>query len=58
MKGKVGFVFGGLAVIATFGSWLYVSELKERTNREIDTLFAARVPPRRMGSHQLDETNA
>lgn len=36
LKGKVGFVFGGLAAIATFGSWLYVPELKGRTNREID----------------------
>lgn len=57
LKGKVGFVFGGLAAIATFGSWLYIPELKGRTNREIDTMFAVRVPPRQMGSYQLDEVN-
>lgn len=57
LKGKVGFVFGGLAAIATFGSWLYIPELKGRTNREIDKMFAVRVPPRQMGSYQLDEVN-
>lgn len=55
MKGKVGFVFGGLAAIATVGSWLFIPELKGRTNREIDMLFAARVPPRKMGSYGLHE---
>ncbi|KAL1600758.1 hypothetical protein SLS60_007146 [Paraconiothyrium brasiliense] len=58
LKGKVGFVFGGLAAIAAFGSWLYVPELKGRTNREIDTLFAIRVPPRKMGTYELEETIA
>ncbi|KAF2629747.1 hypothetical protein BU25DRAFT_409012 [Macroventuria anomochaeta] len=58
LKGRVGFVFGGFAAIATFGSWLHVPELKGRTNCEVDTLFAAHVPPRRMDSYQLDETNA
>ncbi|KAH6618791.1 general substrate transporter [Boeremia exigua] len=58
LKGKVGFVFGGLAAIATLGSWVFVPELKGRTNREIDTMFIARVPPRKMGSFDLDETTA
>jgi sugar porter (SP) family MFS transporter len=52
LRGKVGFIFGGLALIGTFGSWLYVPELKGKTFDEIDRLFAAKVPPRRMGSYQ------
>ncbi|TPX17701.1 uncharacterized protein E0L32_002802 [Thyridium curvatum] len=52
LRGKVGFVFGGLALIATFGSWLYVPELKGKTFDEIDRLFEARVPPRKMGDYQ------
>ncbi|KAH7558305.1 hypothetical protein BM1_05577 [Bipolaris maydis] len=58
LKGKVGFVFGGLAAIATVCAWIYVPELKGRTNREIDMLFAAHVPPRKMGSHRLDQVVA
>ncbi|KAL2826752.1 general substrate transporter [Aspergillus pseudoustus] len=53
MKGKVGFVFGGCAAVATIASWVYVPELKGRTFEEIDLLFASRVPPRHMGSYQL-----
>lgn len=49
MKGKVGFVFGGLALIGTVGSWVWVPELKGKTFDEIDRLFAAKVPPRKMG---------
>lgn len=49
LKGKVGFIFGGLALIATVGSYIYVPELKGKTFDEIDRLFAAKVPPRKMG---------
>ncbi|EUC32548.1 hypothetical protein COCCADRAFT_98360, partial [Bipolaris zeicola 26-R-13] len=55
LKGKVGFVFGGLAAIATLGARIYVPELKGRTNREIDMLFAARIPTKKMGSYHLDQ---
>jgi hypothetical protein len=58
MQGKVGFVFGGLAAIATIGSWFLVPELKGRTNREVDILFARRINPRGMGSYMLDEVEA
>ncbi|KAH7329462.1 maltose permease [Stachybotrys elegans] len=53
LQGKVGFIFGGLALVATIGSWFFVPELKGKTFDEIDRLFAAKVPPRKMGSHQL-----
>lgn len=49
LTGKVGFIFGGLAFIGTIGSYFYVPELKGKTFDEIDRLFAAKVPPRRMG---------
>ena len=51
LQGKVGFVFGGLALIGTVGSFIYVPELKGRTFFEIDTMFFDRVPPRKMGTH-------
>lgn len=49
LKGKVGFVFGGLGAIATVGSFFYVPELKGKTFATIDALFVAKVPPRKMG---------
>jgi len=49
LRGKVGFIFGGLALVATVGSWMYVPELKGKTFDEIDRLFASKVPPRKMG---------
>ncbi|EPS39421.1 hypothetical protein H072_6816 [Dactylellina haptotyla CBS 200.50] len=53
LKGKVGFIFGGLAAIATVGSFWYVPELKGRTFAEIDQMFQMRVPPRKMGEYQF-----
>ncbi|KAL7945180.1 general substrate transporter [Trichoderma barbatum] len=53
LKGKVGFVFGGLSLIATIWSWFYIPELMGRTFDEIDRMFQAKVPPRKMGSFQL-----
>lgn len=54
LKGKVGFVFGGLSLIATIGSYFYVPELKGRTFDEINRMFIAKVPPRKMGSYVIE----
>jgi hypothetical protein len=54
LKGKVGFIFGGLALVCTVVSYFYIPELKGRTFDEIDTLFANRVPPRRMGHYLIN----
>jgi MFS family permease len=54
MNGKVGFVFGGLGVIATVGCFLYIPDLKDRTFEEIDVMFANRVPPRKMGEYVVE----
>ena len=54
LRGKVGFIFGGLAAIATVWSFFYVPELKGRTFDEIDYMFRAKVSPRKMGSFVID----
>lgn len=51
---QVGFVFGGLGLISTIWSFFYVPELKGRTFREIDHMFMAHIPPRKMGSQQVE----
>lgn len=55
LKGKVGFIFGGLGAIGSVGAFFYVPELKGRTFGEIDTMFFNRVPPRKMGSYQIED---
>ncbi|KAJ3479082.1 hypothetical protein NLG97_g8412 [Lecanicillium saksenae] len=54
LKGKVGFIFGGLALLASTGSYFLIPELKDRTFDEIDAMFQRRVPPRKMGSYKFD----
>lgn len=54
MQGKVGFVFGGLGVIATVLCYLYIPDLKGRTFEEIDLMFDNRVPPRKMGGYVIE----
>ncbi|KAL2829441.1 maltose permease [Aspergillus cavernicola] len=53
MKGKVGFIFGGCAAVATVVSWFYIPELKGRTFEEIDIMFSRKVSPRRMGGYSF-----
>lgn len=55
LKGKVGFIFGGLAAIATVVCFFYIPELKNRSFDQINTLFEHRVPPRRMGTYTPDD---
>jgi len=52
LKGKVGFVFGGLGAMATLWSWLYVPELKGRTFADIDSMFQNHVKARHMAKYQ------
>ena len=56
LRGKVGFIFGGLCGLGTVWSWLYVPELKGRTFAEIDWLFQNDVSPRRMGGYDIPRT--
>jgi hypothetical protein len=54
LKGKVGFIFGGLSAMATVWSFLYIPELKGRTFDEIDYMFQKKVNPRKMGSYTFN----
>ncbi|VTT83770.1 unnamed protein product [Fusarium fujikuroi] len=53
LKGKVGFIFGGLGLIGFIWSWVYVPELKGRRYDEIDHMFHNKVSPRQMGTYKL-----
>lgn len=57
LKGRVGYIFGGLSAIATIWSFFYIPELKGRTFDEIDYLFQHKVNPRVMGSFNFDDIN-
>ncbi len=54
LKGKVGFIFGGLSLVATIGAYFICPELKGRTFNEINHMFESKVPPRKMGSYVID----
>ncbi len=56
LKGKVGFVFGGLAFVATVWSWFYIPELKGRTFNEINEMFIKLVTIRKMGLYVTDNS--
>ncbi|CAG9945873.1 unnamed protein product [Clonostachys rosea f. rosea IK726] len=49
LKGKVGFIFGGLCTLATVWSFFFVPELKGKSYYEIDRMFESKIPPRKMG---------
>jgi hypothetical protein len=53
LKGKVGFIFGGLGLIGFIWSWVYVPELKGRRYDEIDHMFHNKVSPRKMGDYKM-----
>ncbi|OGM50899.1 hypothetical protein ABOM_000694 [Aspergillus bombycis] len=55
LKGKVGYIFGGISLATTLVCFFYIPELKGKTYEEIDGLFRSRVPPRRMGSHHFEQ---
>ncbi|KAK2810585.1 hypothetical protein FQN50_002842 [Emmonsiellopsis sp. PD_5] len=54
LRGKVGFIFGGLSLMATVVCFFYIPELKGKTYGEIDIMFHDGVPPRAMGRYPLN----
>lgn len=56
LKGRVGFIFGGLGAIATIVCFFYVPDLKGRTFEEIDVMFSNRVSPRKMGEYSIEHS--
>ncbi|OAL04217.1 general substrate transporter [Phaeosphaeriaceae sp. SRC1lsM3a] len=55
LKGKVGFVFGGLAALATALCFFYIPELKGKSFDQINSLFEQKVSPRHMGSYKSED---
>jgi MFS family permease len=53
LRGKVGFIFGGLCAFGSVWSYLFVPELKGRTFQEIDHLFQNHVSPRKMAEYNI-----
>lgn len=56
LRGKVGFIFGGLCGLGAVWSWLFIPELKGRTFSDIDWLFQNGVQPRHMGDCVIPST--
>lgn len=52
LGGKLGFIFGGLAVLCLVYLWFYQPETAARTYEELDEMFAAKVPARKFKSHR------
>ncbi|KAH7121296.1 maltose permease [Dendryphion nanum] len=55
LRGKVGFVFGGLAAAGTAVCFFYIPELKGKSFDQINTLFERKISPRRMGSYKAED---
>ncbi|KAH7381532.1 maltose permease [Pyrenochaeta sp. MPI-SDFR-AT-0127] len=55
LRGKVGFVFGGLAAAATVVCFFYIPELKGKSFDQINTLFERKISPRHMGSYKSED---
>ncbi|KKY15570.1 putative maltose permease [Phaeomoniella chlamydospora] len=54
LKGKVGFVFGGLSLLATLWAYFYIPELKGRTFHEIDEIFERKIPARHTRKYRFE----
>ncbi|KAJ4321899.1 hypothetical protein N0V84_005065 [Fusarium piperis] len=54
MGAKVGFVFGGLAVLSLVFLWLYLPETANRTYEELDEMFTKNVPARKFKQYKPD----
>jgi hypothetical protein len=53
MRGKVGFVFGGLALLCVTWSWFNLPELRGLTFQEIDILFAMKIKARHFDKAEI-----
>ncbi|KAJ4352068.1 uncharacterized protein N0V89_007414 [Didymosphaeria variabile] len=54
LGGKLGFIFGGLAVICLVYLWFYQPETAGRTYEELDEMFIKRVPARQFKTYRTD----
>ena len=53
--GKVMFLFVGAEVFILSALWFFQPETKNRTYHEIDSLYAAKVPPRKFNQYIVDD---
>lgn len=53
-RGKNGFFFGGISVIATIWCWFRLPETKGRTYEELDVMFETAVPIRKFGTYEFE----
>jgi len=53
MQGKLGFFFGGLALLCLVWAYLRVPETKGRTYEELDILFERQVPARQFAEFDI-----
>lgn len=51
---KVSFIFGGLAVVSCVYLWMYQPETAGRTYKELDELFAKKIPGRKFQTTKTD----
>jgi hypothetical protein len=54
LGGRLGFIFGGLAVICLVYLWFYQPETAGRTYEELDEMFARKIPAREFKAHHTD----
>ncbi|WWC61109.1 uncharacterized protein I303_103687 [Kwoniella dejecticola CBS 10117] len=54
LKGKVGYIFGGLGLLGSIWTFFFIPETKNRTVDELDALFEAKVSSRRFGKITVD----
>jgi SP family general alpha glucoside:H+ symporter-like MFS transporter len=54
-RGKIGFFFGGISILATIWCWFRLPETKGRTYEELDFMFEAGIPVRKFGAYKFEE---
>nr|XP_019002616.1 uncharacterized protein I203_05102 [Kwoniella mangroviensis CBS 8507]OCF66077.1 hypothetical protein I203_05102 [Kwoniella mangroviensis CBS 8507] len=54
LKGRVGYIFGGLGLLGSIWTWLYIPETKNRTVDELDSLFEAKISSRNFAKAEVD----
>ncbi|WWC69446.1 uncharacterized protein I206_103385 [Kwoniella pini CBS 10737] len=54
LKGKVGYIFGGLGLLGCIWTFFFIPETKNRTVDELDALFEAKVSSRKFGKTTVD----
>jgi len=54
LRGKIGFFFGGLSVLALIWAYFRVPETKGRTYEELDIMFSQGLKTKEFKSYQVE----